>query len=149
MVTPSDVRPRLAEVAAANLSELERVLLETATGANRQVWTSVTCKFCERVGRYEVVVADHRVRLDAVEKLLSQGLGVRAREPEQNLTPTMPTSVTAVKTMGWEEMQQVFAATYVDELATAHRHGGEALVREKLAFLSEGERRVLREALAD
>jgi hypothetical protein len=40
-VTPSEVRPRLAEVAAANLSELERVLVETATG--------VGCK----IGRFE------------------------------------------------------------------------------------------------
>jgi hypothetical protein len=69
------VRPRLAEAAAANLSEIERVLVETATGANRQVWITVTCKQCERQGRYEVDVPDNRVRLDAVEKLLQQGLG--------------------------------------------------------------------------
>jgi hypothetical protein len=49
--------------------------------------------------------------------------------------------------MGWEEMQSLFAATYVDELAAVQRNGGAALVRDKLASLSDGERRVLREAL--
>jgi hypothetical protein len=74
-VTPSDVRPRLAAAADANLPVLERVLLDAATGATRQAWTTVTCKFCERQGRYEVAIPDYRVRLDAVEKLLQQGLG--------------------------------------------------------------------------
>lgn len=50
VVGPSEVRPRLAQAAAANLSELERVLVETATGANRQIWVTVTCKHCERQG---------------------------------------------------------------------------------------------------
>jgi hypothetical protein len=56
--------------------------------------------------------------------------------------------VAAVKELGWEEMQYLFAALFVDEVAAMQRVGGEALVREKLAALSEGERRVLREALA-
>jgi hypothetical protein len=51
-VTPSDVRPRLAAAAAANLPELERVLLDAATGATRQARTTITCKHCERQGRY-------------------------------------------------------------------------------------------------
>jgi hypothetical protein len=61
----------------------------------------------------------------------------------------MPVSVAAVKDLSWEEMQMVFAATYVDELAVAARNGGEALVREKLANLNESERCVLRDALAE
>jgi hypothetical protein len=59
----------------------------------------------------------------------------------------MPHSVEAVQKLSWEQMQQVFAATFVDELAALDRHGGDALVRRKVAALSEGERRVLREAL--
>jgi hypothetical protein len=50
--------------------------------------------------------------------------------------------------MSWEDMQALFAAMYVDETAAVKRNGGVSLVREKLAELSEGERRVLREALA-
>jgi hypothetical protein len=38
---------------------------------------------------------------------------------------------------------------YVDEIASLQRDGGEAAVREKLTSLSESERQVLREALAE
>jgi hypothetical protein len=51
--------------------------------------------------------------------------------------------------MSWEEMRQLFAATYVDEVAAVQRHRGEAPVREKLAARSDGERRVLRNVLAE
>ena len=44
-------------------------------------------------------------------------------------------------------MQALFAATYADEIAAVLRDGGIALVREKLAVLSDGERRALRTAL--
>jgi hypothetical protein len=47
------------------------------------------------------------------------------------------------------EMQTVFAATYAEELAVAVRDGGVSLVRQKLAALSDGERHVLRDALAE
>jgi hypothetical protein len=49
--------------------------------------------------------------------------------------------------MGWDEMQALFAATYVDEIAAAQRSGGEAALRTKLASLSEAEQRALRLAL--
>jgi hypothetical protein len=146
-VSPAEVRPRLGELVAENLSELERVLVETATGADKPVWVTTTCKVCGRDGRHEVVIPDYRVRLDAVEKLLQQGLG-RAREAEEVPAPRMPTSVAAVEAMGWKELQQLMAAIYVDEIAAMQRDGGAALVREKIAALSAGERRVLREALA-
>jgi len=61
----------------------------------------------------------------------------------------MPASVEAVKAMGWEEMQQLFAAIFVDEIAAVERDGGDVLVREELAGLSEAQRLVLREALAE
>jgi hypothetical protein len=50
--------------------------------------------------------------------------------------------------MDWTTMQCVFAATYTDEIETAYRKGGEALLREKLASLSDGAMRVLRRAVA-
>jgi hypothetical protein len=61
----------------------------------------------------------------------------------------MPANVAAVKSMDWEEMQLVLAATYVDELAAAQRKGGHALLRAKLDALSAGERRVRRDALVE
>jgi hypothetical protein len=131
-VTPSEVRPRLAAAAAANLSELERVLLDAATGATRQAWTTITCKHCERQGRYEVIIPDYRVRLDAVEKLLQQGLG-RAREAQEAPVAQMPTSASEVEKLSWQDLQR-FAATFcLDELVALQRHGAEALLRERIA----------------
>ena len=59
----------------------------------------------------------------------------------------MPANVQAVKAMSWDDMQSLFAATYADEIAAVLRDGGVALVREKLAPLTDGERRALRTAL--
>jgi hypothetical protein len=39
--------------------------------------------------------------------------------------------------------------TYIDEIAAVQHSGGAALVREKLLALSDGERRVLRDALLE
>jgi hypothetical protein len=62
----------------------------------------------------------------------------------------MPESLEAVQALSWDEMQQLFAAIYVDELAEsrARRWRRQACARE-VAALSEGERRSLREALAE
>jgi hypothetical protein len=147
-VSPADVRPRLAEAAAANLSELERVLVETATGSNRQVWATIGCKHCGREGRYEIEVPDNRVRLDAVEKLLQQGLG-RAREAEESRVPRLPESAAAVERMSWSDMQRLAEVVYVDEITAVLGGDGETVLRERVASLSEGERRVLRDALAE
>ena len=85
-----------------------------------------------------------RARVGAIEVLLREGLG-RPAQAEEAPTPRMPSSVAAVKALGWDEFQALFAATYVDEIAAVQRDGGAALVREKVAALSEGERRVLRD----
>jgi hypothetical protein len=69
------VRPRLAEAAAASLDDIRRVLLETATGANRNLWATINCKHCGRAGRYEITVPDSKVRLDAIQALLHEWLG--------------------------------------------------------------------------
>ena len=61
-VDPASVRPRLAEAAAASVDEIRRVLLETATGANRNLWATINCKHCGRAGRYEITVPDNKVR---------------------------------------------------------------------------------------
>ena len=145
-VSPADVRPRLAEAAAANLSELERVLVETATGANRQVWATIGCKHCGREGRYEIDVPDNRVRLDAVEKLLQQGLG-RAREAEESRVPRLPESAAAVERMSWSDMQRLADVLCMEQIAAVADDGGEALVRERVASLSESGRQLLQDAL--
>jgi hypothetical protein len=145
-VAPSEVRPRLAAAAAANLPDLERVLLDAATGATRQAWTTITCKHCERQGRYEVVIPDYRVRLDAVEKLLQQGLG-RAREAQEAPASAVPAAASDVMKLPWQDLQR-FAATFcLDDLIALQRRGADALLRERVAELSDDERRVLQDAL--
>ena len=111
----------------------------------RPVWITVECEGCGKRSRVEAPVPDVRARVSAIELLLSQGLG-RVATSEEPAAVRMPASVEAVKRMGWEELQHLFAAVYVDELAQLQRAGGgEQLVRERVAALSKGERRGLRE----
>jgi hypothetical protein len=145
---PATVRPRLAAAAAENLEQLQASLLEAAGSAVKPVWLTVECSGCGERSRVEAPVPDVRARVAAIELLLREGLG-RAPQAEEPINSRMPQSIEAVQKLSWEQMQQVFAATFVDELAALDRDGGGALVREKIAALSEGERRVLWEALEE
>lgn len=146
---PATIRPRLARAAAENVEQLQASLLEAAGSAVRPAWVTVECEGCGKRSRVEAPVPDVRARVSAIELLLSQGLG-RVATSEEPPAVRMPASVEAVKRMGWDEMQHLFAAIYVDELAQLQRDGGgEQLVRERVAALSEGERRGLREALRE
>jgi hypothetical protein len=145
---PAAIRPALARLAAANLDGLERALLDAALSATTTRWATVTCDGCGARSRVELPVPDVRSRLQAIETLLAQGLGRPGQSDEPSM-PRMPKTVSAVKEMGWEEMQHVFAAVFMDEIAAVKREGGGALVRQKVAALSDGERRVLRDALLE
>ena len=61
----------------------------------------------------------------------------------------MPASAEAVKEMSWDEMQSLFAVSYTGEIAAVHRDGGDAALQAKLAGLSKGQRRRVREALTE
>jgi hypothetical protein len=143
---PATVRPSLALAAAENVEALKASLLEAAGSAMKPVWLTVECSGCGERSRVEAPVPDVRARLAAIEVLLREGLG-RAPQAEEAPAATLPGNVAAVKEMGWDEMQALFAATYVDEIAAAQRSGGEAALRTKLASLSEAEQRALRLAL--
>jgi hypothetical protein len=143
---PATVRPRLAEAAAEGVEGIRKTLLDAATGAVRDHWITFECGECGARKRVEVPVPDVRARVAAIELLLREGLG-RPATAEEIPSPRMPATVAALDAMSWDEMQALFAATYADEIAAIQRDGGKALVRQKLAALSQGERRVLREAL--
>jgi hypothetical protein len=147
VVDPASVRPRLAEAAAANIEELRRVLLETATGANKQLWATIVCKHCDRAGRYEITVPDNKVRREAVQALLHEALG-RPGQAEAQAAPTMPRTVEEVSSMSWDQLRLVFATHFADEIA-AVMDGGDMLLRQRLASLDAEDRRILREALAE
>src|SRR6185503_13606924 len=105
------------------------------------------CGGCGERSRVEAPVPDVRARVAAIELLLREGLG-RPATAEEVRAPQLPSNIAAVREMGWDDMQALFAALYVDEIAAALRGGAKAVVREKLAALSERERRVFRDALA-
>ena len=145
---PATVRPSLAAAAAENVEQLKSSLLEAAGSAVKPVWLTVECAARGERSRIEAPVPGVRARVAAIELLLREGLG-RPATAEEVRPNRMPTSVDAVKAMSWDDMQAVFAATYVDQISAIQRNGGKALVRERLAALSDGERRLLREALSE
>jgi hypothetical protein len=83
----------------------------------------------------------------AIELLLREGLG-RPPYAEELATASLPANASAVRGLAWDDLQVLFASTYVDEIAAAVNGGGRELLRERLARLGEDERGVLREELA-
>jgi hypothetical protein len=148
IVDPASVRPRLAEAAAESLEDIRRVLLETATGANKNLWVTIACKHCARPGRYEVVIPDNKVRLDAVQALLHEALG-RPGQADTPPAPSLPTTAEQVRTLSWNQLTLVFAVEFAGEVAAVMNGTGDTLLRERLVALGPDERRVLREALAE
>jgi hypothetical protein len=147
-VDPATVRPQLAAAAAANLDDIRRVLLDTATGANKHLWVTITCKHCQRLGRYEVVVPDNKVRLDAVQALLHESLG-RPGQAEPQATQVFPRTVDEARALNWDQLSLVFATQFASEIAAVVDNEGDELLRKRLAGLSDDERQVLRDALAE
>jgi hypothetical protein len=134
--------------AAENVEALKASLLEAAAAATKPTWITVECSGCGERSQVEAPVPDVRARVAAIELLSREGLGLPAVAEEVH-TPRLPATVAAVNELSWHEMQAVFAAIYVDEIATVQRSGGATLVREKLLALTQGERRVLRDALLE
>jgi hypothetical protein len=147
-VDPSSVRPRLAEAAAESLDDIRRVLLETATGANKNLWATINCKHCARAGRYEITVPDNKVRLDAIQALLHESLG-RPGQAEAQSVPALPATFEQVRRLSWDQLTLVFANQFASEIPAVVNGHGDSLLRERLAALSSEERRLLREALSD
>ncbi len=89
-----------------------------------------------------------KARLQVIQLLLSESLG-RPATASDLPAPRLPKTVAQVKEMSFEEMQYVFATIYAEEIEAVVHDGGEQALRDTVAELSEGERRVLREALAE
>jgi hypothetical protein len=147
-VDPSSVRPRLAEAAAASLEDIRRVLLETATGANKSLWATVNCKHCGRAGRYEITVPDNKVRLDAIQALLHESLG-RPGQAEAQPAPALPTTVEQVRVLSWDQLNLVFATQFAGEISSVINGSGDGLLRQRLAALTRAERQALENALTE
>jgi hypothetical protein len=96
---------------------IRRVLIETATGANKQLWATVACKHCGRAGRYEITVPDNKVRLDAVQAVLHESLG-RPRQAETQTAPTLPRTVAEARALSWDQLSLVFATQFATEITS-------------------------------
>jgi hypothetical protein len=95
-----------------------------------------------------VRIPDVRSRVAAIELLLREGLA-RPPQAEEAASPRLPRSTEAVEKLGWDDMHAIFAASFASEIEAVIEAGGEALLRKRVARLSEGERRVLRKTLAE
>jgi hypothetical protein len=100
------------------IEDIRRVLVETATGANKQVWATVTCKHCERQGRYEVVLPDYRVRLDAVEALQAHVVAEFAGELEALRDGNIEALLRERLASLGEDERRVLREALADELST-------------------------------
>jgi hypothetical protein len=118
-----------------------------ATGANRNLWATISCKHCSRAGRYEITVPDNKVRLDAIQALLHESLG-RPGQAEAQPAPSLPRTVEQVRALSWDQMTLIFASQFADEVASVTADA-DGLLRQRLAALGPDERRVLREALSE
>jgi hypothetical protein len=116
-MSPADVRPALAQAAAASLDEFQQALLDAALGAAREHWATFTCPDCGKKHRAQVNVPDVRSRVAAIELLLREGLGrpAQAEEPHHAALPATPA---AIKQMSWSDLQTVFALEFADEIET-------------------------------
>lgn len=143
---PAEVRPRLAEAAAASLDDISSALLDAALGATREMWVTTACSNCGKKQRVEVKIPDVRSRVAAIELLLREGLG-RPPQAEEAASPRLPRTAEAVAKLSWDDLQMVFATQFASEIA-AVTDDGDALLRERVAALDEDQRQLLREALA-
>jgi hypothetical protein len=132
---PASVRPRLAEAAAESVEDIRRVLLETATGANKNLWATINCKHCGRAGRYEITVPDNKVRLDAIQALLHESLG-RPGQAEAQPASALPATAERVHGLSWDEMTMLFATQFAGEIAAVMHGDGDAVLRDRLAAVA-------------
>ena len=142
---PAQVRPRLAEAAAASLDDISTALLDAALGATREMWVTTACSGCGKKQRVEVKIPDVRSRVAAIELLLREGLG-RPPQAEEAASPRLPRTAEAIEKLGWAEMKMIFTTHFASEIA-AVTEDGDALLRERVAALDEEQRQLLQEAL--
>src|SRR5262245_38775965 len=146
LVSPSEVRPALAQAAAASLDEIQKALLDAAVGAAREHWATFTCPDCGKKHRAQVSVPDVRSRVAAIELLLREGLG-RPAQAEEPAVPQLPDSVEAIRAMPWHDLQAVFALQFADDITAVATGETATVMRRRLGELGADSRALLREAL--
>jgi hypothetical protein len=143
---PAQVRPRLAEAAAASLDDISSALLDAALGATREMWVTTACSDCGKKQRVEVKIPDVRSRVAAIELLLREGLG-RPPQADEAASARLPRTAEGIEKLGWNDMQMIFATQFASEIAAVTENGGDALLRERVTALDDDQRQLLRETL--
>jgi hypothetical protein len=148
VLSPADVRPALAQAAAASLDEIQQALLDAALGAAREHWATFTCPDCGKKHRAQVSVPDVRSRVAAIELLLREGLG-RPAQAEEPHHASLPSTPAGIQQLSWTDLQAVFAVEFAEQIQTVVMGDTESVIRERLAGVGEAGRALLREALDD
>src|SRR5262245_3394606 len=73
-ISPAEFRPRLAQVTAESVVEIQAALLDAALGPTREHWATFACPDCGKKHRGQVAVPDVRARVAAIELLLREAL---------------------------------------------------------------------------
>ena len=116
---PAQVRPRLAEAAAASLDDISTALLDAALGATREMWVTTACSGCGKKQRVEVKIPDVRVEGRCDRASASRGLGDRLR-PMKRRAPASRARQKPSK-LGWGDMKMIFATQFASEIAAVTR----------------------------
>jgi hypothetical protein len=146
LVTPAQVRPRLAEAAAGSVDEIQGALLDAALGAVREHWTTLSCSDCGKKSRVQVQVPDVRSRVAAIELLLREGLG-RPAQAEEPRHATLPSTREGIEQLSWTDLQAVFAVEFAEQIQAVVTGETETVIRERLRQVGEEGRALLREGL--
>lgn len=138
---PAQVHPRLAEAAAASIDDLQAALLDAALGATREHWITTTCTECSHKQRSGRSVEGRSDRASSARGSRASATGgggsVAAHAPHRR---------------GGREAR---LGGHADDLCESVRErdrsrdrgGGQALLRERVSALDQGQLLVLREAL--
>jgi hypothetical protein len=116
----------------------------------------------EDVAAVVVAVIPAQARCAVVGPACRDGCGVKGvhlrpivgsqrdvQPPPRRLPVGLDEERRSVENLPWRDLQQLAATFCLKELVAVQRRGAEVLLRGRVAALSEGERRVLREALAE
>jgi hypothetical protein len=103
----TDVRGSLAKgLADAVTPEKIKELVDAALSATKKDWATITCKHCNRVGKYQVEITDARAAAQALALLTDQGLGKTVTAPP----PEKPVPVgTKLEALSDDELHRIIA----------------------------------------
>jgi hypothetical protein len=80
--------------------------------------------------------------------LLHESLG-RPGQAEAQPAPSLPRTAEQARALSWDELTLVFATQFASEIASIANGGGDAMLRQRLASLSDDKLGVPRVALSE